>query len=173
MGDLQCIRKLGNRPRSNCQPLVKPEGTPLSAFASGKEEEINSRKIFIDFGPNTQSYGGWTSRYSSSVIVLSDPVIVLLQLCRVKTDNNMNVAPIQATDIQAVAQGFEQETLGAAEPLGAIIGVTPHQLRPNINIVVLTCKHRFNIVKGVAARLFYLHEEWEHVVVHQVQQHPK
>lgn len=32
--------------------------------------------------------------------------------------------------------------------------------------VVLTWEERFNIIKGVAAGLLYLHEEWEQVVIH-------
>lgn len=32
--------------------------------------------------------------------------------------------------------------------------------------IVLTWEQRFNIIKGVAAGLLYLHEEWEQVVVH-------
>ncbi|CAK9150420.1 unnamed protein product [Ilex paraguariensis] len=31
---------------------------------------------------------------------------------------------------------------------------------------VLSWEHRFNIVKGIAAGLLYLHEEWEQVVIH-------
>ncbi|XP_019196537.1 PREDICTED: lectin-domain containing receptor kinase VI.3-like [Ipomoea nil] len=38
--------------------------------------------------------------------------------------------------------------------------------KTNNNNVVLTWEQRFNIVKGVAAGLLYLHEEWEQVVVH-------
>ncbi|KAK6943431.1 Legume lectin domain [Dillenia turbinata] len=34
------------------------------------------------------------------------------------------------------------------------------------NDVVLSWEHRFNIVKGVASGLLYLHEEWEQVVIH-------
>ncbi|KAB5552197.1 hypothetical protein DKX38_009508 [Salix brachista] len=34
------------------------------------------------------------------------------------------------------------------------------------NSVVLSWEQRFNIVKGIAAGLLYLHEEWEQVVIH-------
>ncbi|KAJ8533098.1 hypothetical protein K7X08_015987 [Anisodus acutangulus] len=37
--------------------------------------------------------------------------------------------------------------------------------KPKRNIVV-TWDHRFNIIKGIAAGLLYLHEEWDQVVIH-------
>jgi serine/threonine protein kinase len=47
-------------------------------------------------------------------------------------------------------------------PNGSLAGL----LFSRINNFVLSWEQRFNIVKGVAAGLLYLHEEWEQVVIH-------
>ncbi|KAG5243141.1 lectin protein [Salix suchowensis] len=47
-------------------------------------------------------------------------------------------------------------------PNGSLAGL----LFSRKNSVVLSWEQRFNIVKGIAAGLLYLHEEWERVVIH-------
>ncbi|KAB5552195.1 hypothetical protein DKX38_009506 [Salix brachista] len=47
-------------------------------------------------------------------------------------------------------------------PNGSLAGL----LFSRKNSVVLSWEQRFNIVKGIAAGLLYLHEEWEQVVIH-------